>query len=164
MRRIFVLLLIIVGILLNFRDSKELSKIKTPYIYRYTISDLTDNKSIQDFVTDSLNHKGPYIRPTIRIKFAPLHTYIGGLTTQISQDVYFIQINSRYPLKAAQRILMHELIHVHQFNKGWLVELPNNRVLWKNDLWSWLTPWSERPWEIQAEEWSNRLYQENDDK
>lgn len=121
-----------------------------------------DNESIRTFIVDSLADN-PFKEPFIKVKFGPLHHRIGGLTTRISENTYFIQINLGYSLESAQRILMHELIHVHQFNRGWLKEL-DNRIIWHGDLWSWDIPWADRPWEIQAEEWTDKLYQPEYDK
>ncbi len=160
------ILITIFCVCFHFLQTPDTSKYNTSNkkIFKYTITDIVDNKSIQEFLTDSINFNPPYRGPVIKLKFAPLHPRIGGLTTQVTDRVYFIQINSFYPLFSARRILMHELVHVFQFEKGWLKELPGGVVLWKDDYYTWGVPWSQRPWEIQAEEWTEELFKIELDK
>ena len=159
-KRLLILLSII---LISFHLSKrEKPKREINLIRPFTIENLVNNRSITNFVQDSISGTS-FLEANIEIKFAPLHPRIGGLTTQISPGVYFIQINPLYPFHLAQKVLMHELVHVHQFHSGLLFET-NTGVIWKGTEWSWLVPWSDRPWEIQAEEYVDKLFEYNYDK
>ena len=143
--------------------AEEPASTKKSKIHNYTVEQVYNNTSILNFVRDSLN-RPPYKEAVIQIKFAPLDDRIGGLTTQISPNVYFIQLNRKYDLATAQRILFHELVHVHQFKMGHLIELPGDMVFWKGNLFDWRLPWAFRPWEIQAELWSEELFVSELDK
>jgi len=99
----------------------------------------------------------------VKVKFGPLHPRIGGLTTEIVDDVYFIQINARYGLAEAQRIFFHELVHVYQFRRNWLTERPRD-VIWMGQIFSWRIPWILRPWELQAELYTEQLFVSELDK
>lgn len=136
---------------------------KQPYVdgvpqsNNYTISNLLENESIKRFVNDSIQ-RPPYIPSTIIVRFGPLEDRIVGLTTKISEDTYFIQINKKFPFKVTERALMHEMIHVYQFKTNMLAETNIGLVSWKGDLYTWLIPWGLRPWEIHAEILTDKLF------
>lgn len=129
---------------------------ETPSILNYSMQDVTSNKSIRAFITDSINTSNFYI-PKVIIKFAPLHYRIGGITTEISPGTYFIQLNRSHDLLTIQRTLFHEWVHVLQFHRGWLKD-NDNIVEWKGDYYAWSLPWSLRPWEVNAEAYTNTLF------
>jgi hypothetical protein len=124
---------------------------------RLTIQQVIQNESILSFVNDSLL-KPPYKTVELEIKWGPLHPAILGLTTEIIDGTYFIQLNQGLTLEQTQRVLMHELIHVYQFHYNLLEDLPTDAVRWKDEIYYWSMPWRERPWEIHAEAWSDKLY------
>lgn len=152
------ILLTIFCLWFNFYHKDNIVQRVPTKTYRYTIPDLVANESIENFVRDSLGQTPPLKAPFIKIKFAPLHPRIGGLTTEVEEGVYFIQINSIYPLLSARRILFHELVHVLQFERGWLKEYPAGIVYWQGQLYTWALPWNQRPWEVQAEEYTAKLF------
>ena len=94
----------------------------------------------------------------LQIKWAPLHPAILGLTTEVTDGIYFIQLNRGLTLEQTQKILMHELIHVYQFHYKLLEDLPNGSVKWMGEFYSWNLAWKDRPWEIHAEAWGNKLF------
>ncbi len=155
------LLTILVALLLFFiHIHKENQPAKVNYLDRnprLTIQRVIQNESILSFVKDSLL-KPPYKTVELEIKWGPLHPAILGLTTKVTDDVYFIQLTRGLTLEQTQRVLMHELIHVYQFHYNLLNDLPAGAVLWKGEIYYWSMPWSERPWEIHAEAWSDKLF------
>lgn len=154
MHRLIPILLVLIGILLH--TERPTNKIESDKVYNYTIQELWDNESTMSFIADSLN-RPPFREAMIKVKFGPLHPRIGGLTTEIVDGVYFIQMNPRYDLATAQRTFFHELVHVYQFRMNWLIERQTD-VLWKGQVWSWKVPWILRPWELQAEAYTNELF------
>lgn len=161
MRNFIFLLIVSFCVFLQIADTHP-SKTVPNKIQTYSIEDLWDNQSTQAFIRDSLNC-APFREAMIKVKFGPLHPKIGGLTTEIVGDVYFIQMNGRYDLAEAQRIFFHELVHVYQFRRGWLVERPRD-VIWMGQVFSWRIPWILRPWELQAELYTEQLFVSELDK
>ena len=87
----------------------------------------------------------------------PLRFNIIGLTTQVTDGVYLIQLNNRYPIETLRRTMFHELVHVMQFERDMLIEL-HDRVFWEGMLSTWAVPWGDRPWEIHAEKLTDQLF------
>jgi len=123
-----------------------------------TIPEITNNKSILKFTKDSLLTYPYRIPPKIVTKLVPLKFDIIGLTTEISKGVYLIQLNPNYSTKILQRTMFHELVHVLQFEKGYLIS-KDRTVYWKGVKSSWMLPWNLRPWEIHAEKLTEKLFQ-----
>jgi hypothetical protein len=125
-----------------------------------TIPKIVNNESIQRFTKDSLLFNLPRVSPIIITKIAPLRFNIVGLTTEITKGVYLIQLNSMYPIETLQRTMFHELAHVLQFERGYLISR-FGRVYWKGEESTWALPWNMRPWEIHAEKLTDELFQPN---
>ena len=155
MRNFIFLLIVSFCIFLQLADTHP-SKTRSNKIQNYTIEDLWNNKSTQAFIKDSLNC-APFKEAMIKVKFGPLHPRIGGLTTEIVDGVYFIQMNRSYDLAEAQRIFFHELVHVYQFRRNLLIERRRD-VIWRGQIMSWRIPWILRPWELQAELYTEHLF------
>ena len=134
------------------KQTKMLRPVKIP-----TIAEVFANGSTLRFIEDSLMWNPPRRSPHVLTKIAPLHPRIIGLTTEVSKGTYLIQLNGIYSIEILQRTLFHELAHVYQFEKGLLKEM-GKRIIWKDSLYDWSQPWSERPWEIHAEELVEQLF------
>lgn len=128
-----------------------------PFKKMATLPEIFDNESIQSFLQDSLLFTPPRIQPLIVTRLSPLHPKIIGLTTEITQGVYLIQLNGIYSSETLQRTLFHELIHVYQFERDLLQEM-GRFIVWKNVIFSWSVPWDKRPWEIHAEMMTEQLF------
>lgn len=156
------LLLIVLGLSLFFSHIFEENKpMQSNYIVptfkRFTLNQVLRNKSLVDFVNDSLK-RAPYKSAYINVKWAPLNPRIIGLTTEVKDDIFFIQLSRGLSLEETQRVLMHELIHVYQFHYNLLEDLPGDLVRWQDSIYTWDLPWKERPWEIHAEALSTELF------
>lgn len=143
------------SVILHTNESN--SEVISTKIYRYNIEDVWDNESTRAFIKDSLNN-APFREAMIKVKFGPLRPRIGGLTTKIVDGVYFIQMNPTWDLETAQRTFFHELVHVYQFRKGWLIER-QTYAIWRGIEFPWTLPWALRPWEIHAELMTDLLFQ-----
>lgn len=142
---------------IHLNEENKPTPINFPIYKRFTLNQVIKNESVLNFIQDSLL-KPPYKTADLQIKWAPLHPAILGLTTEVTDGIYFIQLNRGLTLEQTQRILMHELIHVYQFHYKLLEDLPNGSVKWMGEFYSWNLAWKDRPWEIHAEAWSNRLF------
>jgi len=103
------------------------------------------------YIQDSIQRPIPQHPIQIEIRVAFLPPNIVGQTYPINQDQYLILLNpvhrSKWPLT-----LLHELVHVKQFKTQRLQYNTQTREwYWLNQPCNWLTPWSERPWEQEAE-------------
>ena len=156
------LLLLILGLLIFFLQIVEETKpVQSNYIVptfkRFTLSQVLRNKSIVKFVNDSLI-RAPFKSAYIDVKWGPLHPRILGLTTEVKEGIFFIQLSRGLSLEETQRVLMHELIHVYQFHYNLLEDLPGGGIRWETKIYSWDLAWKERPWEIHAEALSTKLF------
>tara|TARA_B100000989_G_C19502634_1_gene454960 strand:- start:271 stop:720 length:450 start_codon:yes stop_codon:yes gene_type:complete len=123
-----------------------------------TVDELYENESVRSFVFDSIiNPRIPMNPPRIITKMSPLSLNIIGLTTKIIDGVYLIQLNGLYPAEKLNRTLFHELAHVYQIERGMLIE-DFGFVIWNGEIYSWETPYAQRPWEIHAEQIVEQLY------
>jgi hypothetical protein len=159
-------LLITLGLFLFFiqliEEHKPVeSKNDIPVFRWFSLDEVLVNESIGNFVKDSLL-RAPFASPYIEVKWAPLHPNVLGLTTEVADGIFFIQLSRGLTLEQTQRVLMHELIHVYQFHHNLLEDLPGHVVRWKGDLYRWSLPWKDRPWEINAEAWSDELFKPDD--
>ncbi len=146
--------------MINFAEENKIAAAKeriTTFRKTATVKEVLNNKSILKFVTDSILKPPPRRSPYIITKIAPLRFNIIGLTTQIKEDVYLIQLNSIYPVDILQRTMFHELVHVLQFDRRYLIE-GFGLVFWKGEASSWNVPWGARPWEIHAEELTDQFF------
>ena len=151
--RLFTIILVAVLLFINYDNEVKLPVVKDRVV---NVNQVYQNESIQCFVKDSIL-RAPFRPPIIKTELAPLHPRIVGLTTEIGDNVYLIQLNTGYGLKALQRTLFHELVHVYQFEKNWLETGPG-LVWWRGSIYTWLLPWGMRPWEIHAERLTDELY------
>lgn len=155
MRTLFTALLFIAMSIQLSKQSKETPVTIIP-TYRYTIEDVIDNCSSQEFKDKYILKQLPQISPKVVVKLSPLAPHIGGITTQIDEHIYFIQINPMFDLQTSQRTYFHELVHVYQFDNGILTDGPI--PTWRGWPYSWAIPWQYRPWEIHAEALTDSLF------
>lgn len=150
--RILLLFLSISLIGLHLSAPKGSTKPQTPLGWeRPSIERMQQNPSIQRYLRDSILPPPP-LRPIyIHIKFQPLHPRYLGQTVQLQPDRYLIALNPIYTHPLLERTLHHELVHVKQHLRK---DIEDNK--WRGQPMDWSRPWSERPWEVQAE-WETRL-------
>lgn len=151
--RLFTVILVAVLLFINYDKGVKPPVVKDKVVH---VGQVYDNESIECFLTDSIM-RAPYRPPVIRTELAPLHPRILGLTTEIGDNVYLIQLNSQYGLRQLQRTLFHELVHVYQFERN-MLETGPGLVWWEGNIYTWLIPWAYRPWEIHAEHLTDELY------
>ena len=111
------------------------------------------NPSIERYIRDSILPHPP-LRPVyIHIHFQPLHPRYLGQTIQLGTNRYLIALNPIYTHPRLERTLHHELVHVKQHLRK---DIEGN--LWKGQPMDWSRPWSQRPWEVQAERETQLLF------
>ena len=91
----------------------------------------------------------PHPQPTIYIAYAPLHYRMLGMTRKIAPNTYMIDLNGFYDSTRLERTIIHELVHVLQMQEGRL-EVHAEHILWLDQPWKFNTPYTKRPWEIEA--------------
>lgn len=89
----------------------------------------------------------------------PLAYGISGLTNKPFENTYFVQITRNNPSRVST--LFHELGHVIDAEDGRLEWAP---FKWEGRAIDFSAPWSERPWEISAEEWKACLRYEYENR
>ena len=89
----------------------------------------------------------------------PLSYGIGGLTNNPFENTYFVQITRNNPSRVST--LFHELGHVIDAEDGRLEWAP---FKWEGRAIDFSAPWSERPWELSAEEWKACLRYEYENR
>ena len=89
----------------------------------------------------------------------PLTYGIGGLTNKPFENTYFVQITRNNPSRVST--LFHELGHVIDAEDGRLEWAP---FKWEGRAIDFSAPWSERPWELSAEEWKACLRYEYENR
>ena len=89
----------------------------------------------------------------------PLAYGIGGLTNKPFENTYFVQITRNNPSRVST--LFHELGHVIDAEDGRLEWAP---FKWEGRAIDFSAPWSERPWELSAEEWKACLRYEYENR
>ena len=103
------------------------------------------------YIQDSIQRPIPQHQIQIEIRVAILPPNIIGQTYPINQDQYLILLNPVHRSKWSLTLL-HELVHVKQFKTQRLQYNPQTREWsWLNQPCNWQTPWSERPWEQEAQ-------------
>lgn len=152
--RILKLLLSIFLIVLHLSAPTRQPKSQPPSGWeRPSIERMQTNPSIQRYIRDSI-YPGPPLRPVhIHIKFQPLNPRYLGQTIQLNSHRYLIALNPIYTHSRLERTLHHELVHVKQHLRKDI-----DGSSWKGKPMDWSRPWSQRPWEIQAERETELLY------
>ena len=111
------------------------------------------------YIQDSIQRPIPQHPIQIEIRVALLPPNIVGQTYPINQDQYLILLNPVHRSKWSLTLL-HELVHVKQFKTQRLQYNQQTRQWsWLNQPINWLTPWSERPWEQEADRQALQYYQ-----
>ena len=150
-----LLLLILTFFLIgqNHSATKKRPILRTqPRYVKPNIDLMKQNPSIQRYLKDSINHI-PFNQPQIYIQLEPLHPRLLGITYRLANNTYLIGLNPLYSHPQLQRTLHHELVHIKQLDRGLI-----NGHLWKGKPQDWSLPWSQRPWEVQAERETRLLY------
>ena len=101
------------------------------------------------YIKDSLQPRPPYKRPLIQIIEKPLRPGILGITKQITEQEYLIQITPNQTRLQWDITLLHELVHVKQFIRRQLY-LEANKWHWQKKPIDWKQPYLEREWEKAA--------------
>lgn len=91
----------------------------------------------------------PHPQPKIYIAMAPLHFRMLGMTREIAPRTYMIDLNPYYSNTRLEHTLIHELVHVKQMYQGRL-KVKANTIEWLQADWAFNTPYSHRPWELEA--------------
>lgn len=86
---------------------------------------------------------------------------VNGVTYDLGNSTYLIQLVHQENDEDRWWTLLHEWAHVFQFVKGQLEEPVNGPIKWMGMPNDFSKPWSERPWEIGAEEIANELWDEH---
>lgn len=120
---------------------------------RPNIELMQQNPSIQRYIRDSILPPPPLRPVNIHIKFQPLHPRYLGQTIQLDNNLYLIALNPIYTHPSLERTLHHELVHVKQHLRK---DIEDNK--WKGQPMDWSLPWSQRPWEVQAERETELLF------
>ena len=151
--RLLILILTFFLIGQNHMATKKRPILRTqPRYVKPNIDLMKENPSIQRYLKDSIN-RVPFNQPTIYIQLQPLHPKLLGITHKLTHNTYLIGLNPLYSHHTLQRTLHHELVHVKQLDRGLI-----KGHLWKGQPQDWSLPWSERPWELEAERETNLLY------
>lgn len=84
-----------------------------------------------------------------------------GVTYDLGDETYLIQISGRY-LDDNDKwwTILHEWAHVNQFRTKKLEEVDRKTVHWMGAPADFSKGWSERPWEIEANERADKLWNE----
>lgn len=85
---------------------------------------------------------------------------VNGVTYDLGNSTFLIQIVHQEKDEDRWWTLLHEWAHVLQFVEGELEEPINGPIKWMGMPNDFSKPWSERPWEIGAEEMANELWEE----
>lgn len=85
---------------------------------------------------------------------------VNGVTYDLGNSTYLIQLVYQDIDEERWWTLLHEWAHVFQFVQGKLEEPVNGPIKWMGMPNDFSKPWSERPWEIGAEEMANELWEE----
>jgi hypothetical protein len=85
---------------------------------------------------------------------------VNGVTYDLGNSTYLIQLVHQETDEERWWTLLHEWAHVFQFVQGKLEEPVNGPIKWMGVPNDFSKPWAERPWEIGAEEMANQLWNE----
>lgn len=146
MRFLFVLFIL----LFSCSSDAQLEPVeKSPGVYDYeqsmSMKDLTIMRAI-------LKEYAPDARVFV-IGKQPLSFFVGGLANKIGEHSYLIQFNSNNPL--VRSTMYHELGHVIDSENG-ILDFKGD-MYWHGHKCDFKIEWSERPWEISANQWRDCL-------
>jgi hypothetical protein len=110
------------------------------------------------YIKDSLQPSPPYRQPKILIVETRLRPGILGITKQITEQEYLIQISPYQTQKEWDITLLHELVHVKQFMRERL-KSREGKWYWEAKPIDWNKPYRTRPWEQQAFKESEQYWQ-----
>ena len=86
---------------------------------------------------------------------------VNGVTYDLGNSTYLIQLVHQETDEKRWWTLLHEWAHVLQFVEGKLEEPVKGPIKWMGVPNDFSKPWSERPWEIGAEEVADKLWDEH---
>lgn len=86
----------------------------------------------------------------------PLGYSVSGLANQLGPHTYLIQFHTNCPDPA--ETIFHEMGHIIDSETGRLDF--RGYMYWDGVRCDWSIPWSERPWEISANEWRDTLLEQ----
>jgi len=86
---------------------------------------------------------------------------VNGVTYDLGNSTYLIQLVHQKESVDRWWTLLHEWSHVFQFVEGKLEEPINGPIKWMGIPNDFSKPWSERPWEIEADQMANDLWEEH---
>lgn len=86
---------------------------------------------------------------------------VNGVTYDLGNSTYLIQLIHQKEAVDRWWTLLHEWGHIFQFVDGKLEEPVNGPIKWMGMPNDFNKPWSERPWEIGADKIANDLWDEN---
>lgn len=103
------------------------------------------------YIQDSIQRPIPQHQIQIELYQAHLPYHTIGQTFQINQDHYLVLLNPIHRDKWTLTFL-HELVHIKQFKDQRLQYVPStHQWTWLNRPIDWTLPWSDRPWEQEAD-------------
>lgn len=101
------------------------------------------------YIEDSIQPPIPQIPVEIQVHQTILHPLTVATAHQLSDRLFLIRINLMHqPLWYST--MHHELVHIKQMVKKDL-DLRQNTWYWKGQPADWTIPYSDRPWEVQAD-------------
>jgi hypothetical protein len=83
---------------------------------------------------------------------------VNGVTYDLGNSTYLIQLVHQPDQRDRWWTLLHEWSHVIQFSQGKLEEPNNGPIRWMGVPSDFNKPWSERPWELEADVMANKLW------
>lgn len=73
-----------------------------------------------------------------------------ALLTKLPMDHTYTLYLHTFPTTSVETILVHEMIHLDQYERGDLKELGNGKFIWKGVEYDASMPYDKRPWEKEA--------------
>jgi len=83
---------------------------------------------------------------------------VNGVTYDLGNSTFLIQLAHQSKNIDRWWTLLHEWAHVYQFDLGKLEEPVNGPIKWMGLPNDFSKPWSERPWELDADSIANNLW------
>jgi hypothetical protein len=83
---------------------------------------------------------------------------VNGVTYDLGNSTYLIQLVHQTDDRDRWWTLLHEWAHVLQFTNGKLEEPIDGPIKWMGMPNDFNKPWSERPWELEADEIASNLW------
>jgi len=110
-----------------------------------------DAKYLKDYTIDlTVHHRG--------LRREGVFGWCTPETDDINPREFLVEVHNRLDVDAYVKILLHELWHVYQHVRGDLVDYPEKRC-WKG-IDHTETNYEDQPWEKEAVEMENELYEE----